>query len=192
MKTASAVRTKDGQNSMATSGDSPMAPMFGGHAFIIEPGLDYRSDWTIISQMHGSVLRTFHVHFNDGKLIIYSGHIGPSSGAVISARYGGPLSRNVWHNIVFHLQEGGSDTVGSSFGAMERKLSISRVQLVLLEIKLIGNLEIYRGYGPIATPFAIQFASMKIGTSDLLQILKWRDSYRHQLLTRTAIRNSSY
>jgi hypothetical protein len=101
-------------------------------------------------------------------LIIYSEHIGPSSGAVRSLMADLCLGMSGTTSS-FTCRKAGPILVGSSFGAMERKLSISRVQLVLLEIKLIGKLEIYRGYGPIATPFAIQFANMKIGTSDLLQ-----------------------
>jgi len=139
--------------------------VWGAYAFFIEPGAEYRSDWTAISQMHGSKVRPFHLHFKEGKLVVYSEQIGP--GALPAVRYNGPLSRNIWHDAVFHLREGASDS-----GRLEVWLDRERIVNFTGAIGGSGNqaywkFGIYRGYGPIATPFAVQFANMEIGTSDL-------------------------
>ena len=83
--------------------------VWGAYAFFIEPGAEYRSDWTAINQMHGTKLRAFHVHFKQGRLIVYCEHAPSGAGAVIAVRYSGPLSRNMWHNVVFHLRESVSE-----------------------------------------------------------------------------------
>lgn len=141
--------------------------VWGSFAIFIEPGAEYRSDWTAITQMHGSMLRAFHLHFQQGKLTILSEHKGPGAGAVIASRYNGPLSRNAWHNFVFHLREGAQDR-----GRLEFWLDGKKIVDFAGEIGAPGNqaywkFGIYRGYGPIATPLAIQYANMEIGTSDL-------------------------
>jgi hypothetical protein len=141
--------------------------IWGAYAFIIEPGADYRSDWSAINQMHGSILRAFHVHFNDGKLVIYSEHKGPGAAAVVSARYSGPLSRNMWHNVVFHLHEGQSDSGRLEFWCDGKKIVDFTGSIGAVGNQAYWKFGIYRGYGPIATPLAIQFANMEIGTSDL-------------------------
>jgi len=141
--------------------------VWGAYAFFIEPGAEYRSDWTAINQMHGTKLRAFHVHFKQGKLIIYSEHAPPGAGAVLAVRYSGPLSRNTWHNVVFHLRESASDN-----GRLEFWRDGERIIDFTGPIGAAGNqaywkFGIYRGYGPISTPFAILFANMEIGKSDL-------------------------
>jgi len=141
--------------------------IWGSYAFFIEPGAEYRSDWTGIGQMHGSRSRTFHVHFEAGKLIIYTESAAPGAGPVITARYGGPLSRNVWHKVVFHLREGASDS-----GRLEFWRDGEKIVDLTGPIGTVGNqafwkFGIYRGYGPISVPFAVQYANMEIGNSDL-------------------------
>ena len=141
--------------------------VWGSFAILIEPGPEYRSEWTAITQMHGTMLRAFHLHFQQGKLTILSEHKGPNAGAAITPRYAGPLSRNTWHNIVFHLREGPPDR-----GRLEFWLDGKKVVDFNGEIGAPGNqaywkFGIYRGYGPIAAPLAIQYANMEIGTSDL-------------------------
>jgi len=141
--------------------------VWGAYAFFIEPGAEYRSDWTAISQMHGTKVRAFHVHFKEGKLIVYDEHSGPGSGAVITARYNGLLSRTVWHNMVFHLREGAADSGRLEFWRDGEKIVDFTGAIGAAGNQAYWKFGIYRGYGPIATPFAIQFANMEIGTSDL-------------------------
>jgi hypothetical protein len=137
--------------------------VWGAYSFFIEPGADYRSDWTAINQMHGTKLRPFHVHFKEGRLIIYTEQVG----APIAVRYNAPASRNAWHNVVFHLREGtGTD------GRLEFWLDEKKIVDVTGVIGSPGNqaywkFGVYRGYGPISTPFAIQFANMEVGAIDL-------------------------
>lgn len=141
--------------------------VWGAYTLFIEPGAEYRSDWNAINQMHGSKLRAFHVHFKEGKLIIYSEHVGPGTGAAITLRYNGPLSRNVWHNIVFHLREGASDNGRLEFWSDGKKIVDFTGAIGAAGNQAYWKFGVYRGYGPIATPFAIQFANMEVGTSDL-------------------------
>jgi hypothetical protein len=141
--------------------------IWGAYAFFIEPGADYRSAWTGIGQMIGSKARPFHIHFETGKLIIYSENIPAGAGPVIAPRYSGPLSRNMWHKVVFHLREGDSDS-----GRLEFWCDGEEIVDFTGPIGSVGNqafwkFGIYRGYGPISTPFAIQFANMEIGNADL-------------------------
>ena len=141
--------------------------IWGAYEFFIEPGADYRSDWTAISQMHGTKARAFHLHFKEGRLIIYSEQLVPGSGAASAVRYNGSLSRNSWHNVVFHLRESATDN-----GQLEFWLDGEKIVNFSGKIGAAGNqaywkFGIYRGYGPIATPLAIQFANMEIGASDL-------------------------
>jgi hypothetical protein len=140
--------------------------VWGAYGLFIEPGAEYRADWSAINQMHGTMLRAFHVHFQQGKLIILSEH-NPGSGVAITPRYTGPLSRNTWHNVVFHLREGAADR-----GRLEFWLDGKKIVDLTGQIGAAGNqaywkFGIYRGYGPIPAPLAIQFANMEVGTSDL-------------------------
>jgi hypothetical protein len=142
--------------------------VWGAYALFIEPGAEYRCDWNAINQMHGTKVRAFHVHFKEGKLIIYSEYNGPGSGAAITTRYNGPLSRNMWHNIVFHLRESASDNNGRlEFWSDGKKIVDFTGPIGAAGNQAYWKFGIYRGYGPIATPFAIQFANMEVGTSDL-------------------------
>ena len=141
--------------------------VWGAYAFLIEPGQDYHSDWTAISQMHGSKIRSFHVHYKEGRLIIYSEAAGANGQASSAMRYAGLISRNAWHQIVFHLKGGsGAD------GRLEFWLDAKKILDYTGAIGASGNqaywkFGIYRGYGPIQTPFAIQFANMEVGSSNL-------------------------
>jgi hypothetical protein len=141
--------------------------VWGAYAFFVEPGADYRSDWTGINQMHGSKARVFHVHFKEGKLIIYSEHVASGASAVITVRYNGPLSRNMWHNVVFHLRESASDNGRLEFWRDGEKIVDFTGPIGAAGNQAYWKFGIYRGYGPISTPFAIQFANMEIGKSDL-------------------------
>ncbi|WP_407170708.1 heparin lyase I family protein [Bradyrhizobium sp. ORS 111] len=141
------------------------ADVWGAYALFIEPGADYQSDWTAISQMHGSKVRPFHIHFKLGRLVIFTEATSPRPAT--NVRYSGPLSRNQWHNLVFHLREGEADS-----GQLDVWLDGNKIVQFVGAIGATGNeaywkFGIYRGYGPIATPFAIQFANMEIGTTDL-------------------------
>ncbi|WP_375311191.1 heparin lyase I family protein [Bradyrhizobium sp. A5] len=141
--------------------------VWGAYSFLIEPGAEYQSDWTAISQMHGSKIRPFHIHFKAGRLIIYSEASGSRSGPETSIRYNQMLSRNEWHHVVFHLRE------GSTNGQLEIWLDGKKAVDFSGMIGATGNQAywkygIYRGYGPIATPLAIQFANMEVGKSDLV------------------------
>ncbi|WFU79145.1 heparin lyase I family protein [Bradyrhizobium sp. CIAT3101] len=138
--------------------------VWGAYSFLIEPGADYQSDWTAISQMHGSKIRPFHLHFKLGRLVIYAEALGTRSQT--STLYNGTLSRNEWHHLVFHLREGVPD------GQLEIWLDGKKAVDFSGMIGAPGNQAywkygIYRGYGPISTPLAIQFANMEVGTSEL-------------------------
>jgi hypothetical protein len=141
--------------------------VWGAYAFLVEPGQEYHSDWTAISQMHGSKSRSFLVHYKEGRLIIYSEGIAANGQTVSGTRYAGPVSRNAWHQIVFHLKgESGAD------GRLEFWLDAKKILDYSGAIGARGNeaywkFGIYRGYGPIQTPFAIQFANMEVGTNNL-------------------------
>jgi hypothetical protein len=141
--------------------------VWGSFALLIEPGAEYRSDWTAITQMHGTMLRAFHVHFRQGNLVIISEHMTPGSGAMITPRYSSPLSRNEWHNVVFHLREGAADRGRLEFWVDGRKIVDFTGQIGAAGNQAYWKFGIYRGYGPIATPLAIQFANMEVGASDL-------------------------
>lgn len=141
-------------------------PVWGAYSFLIEPGPAYHSDWTAIGQMHGSKVRPFHIHFTNDVLTIYSEQPG-NSGAIISARYTGKLARTVWHHVVFHLVQSSSNA-----GRLEFWLDGKKIVDFTGAIGAAGNqaywkFGVYRGYGPIATPFAIQYANMEVGTRDL-------------------------
>ncbi|MEH2544082.1 hypothetical protein V1283_000727 [Bradyrhizobium sp. AZCC 2262] len=144
------------------------ADVWGAYSFLVEPGAEYRSDWTAISQMHGTKVRAFHVHFKAGNLIIYSEHSKPGgTGGVSAIRYNSRLSRNVWHNIVFHLKESTSDDGRLEFWCDGKKIVDFTGAIGAAGNQAYWKFGVYRGYGPIATPLAIQFANMEIGTLDL-------------------------
>jgi hypothetical protein len=143
------------------------ADVWGAYAFLIEPGQEYHSDWTAINQMHGSKVRSFHVHYKEGRMIIYTEAAGANGQAASGMRYAGLISRNVWHQMVFHFK-GGSSTDGR----LEFWLDAKKILDYTGAIGAPGNqaywkFGIYRGYGPIQTPFAIQFANMEVGSSNL-------------------------
>lgn len=141
-------------------------PVWGSYSFFIEPGAAYHSDWTGIGQMHGSLVRSFHIQFTNEILKIYSEHLG-KSGPVIDLRYTGKLDRNVWHHVTFHLVQSSADN-----GLLELWLDKKKIIDFSGAIGADGNkaywkFGIYRGYGPISTPFAVQYANMEVGSPDL-------------------------
>ena len=141
-------------------------PVWGAYSFFVEPGSAYHSDWTAIGQMHGSKVRPFHIHFTNDVLTIYSEQPG-SSGAAISARYSGKIGRNAWHNVVFHLVQNASNAGRFEFWLDGKKIVDFTGSIGAEGNQAYWKFGIYRGYGPIATPFAIQYANMEVGTHDL-------------------------
>ena len=141
-------------------------PVWGSYSFFIEPGATYHSDWTAIGQMHGSRVRSFHVHFTNELLTIYSEHV-VRTGTVIEGRFSGKISRAIWHSVVFHLIQNSSNA-----GRLEYWLDGKKIVDFNGSIGGDGNqaywkFGIYRGYGPISEPFAILYANMEVGTVDL-------------------------
>jgi len=143
--------------------------IWGAYSFYIEPGRPYRSAWTGISQIHGSKVLSFHLHFENETLAIYTEYLanGPKASVTSTPHYAGKVLRAAWHNVVFHLKQG----VGER-GRLEFWLDGKKIVNFTGSIGATGNQAywkygIYRGYGPIATAFAIQFANMEIGTADL-------------------------
>jgi hypothetical protein len=152
----------DGYRTRWSAGTS----VWGAYSFLVEPGTAYKADWTAIGQMHGSKLRPFHLQFNSDVFEILTEHMTATSGVSIASRYQGRLSRNVWHRVVFHLQE------SSANGRFEYWLDGKKIVDLTGPIGADGNLAywkfgIYRGYGPIAAPLAVQYANMEIGNSNL-------------------------
>jgi hypothetical protein len=140
--------------------------VWGAYSFFIEPGASYRADWNAINQMHGSKIRPFHIHFNNGVLRIVSEHLADSKPAIVT-RYEGQVSRNAWHNAVFHLRENASGDGRLEFWLDGKKIVDFTGAIGASANQAYWKFGIYRGYGPIATPFAIQFANMEVGTADL-------------------------
>jgi hypothetical protein len=152
----------DGYKTRWSSGTN----VWGAYSFFVEPGAAYRADWAAINQMHGSKVRAFHVHYNGDTFRIFSEFAGANSKGQITPRYAGAVSRNTWHHVVFHLQENPTN------GRLEFWLDGNKIVDFTGPIGASGNqaywkFGIYRGYGPITTPFAIQFANMEVGTRDL-------------------------
>lgn len=141
--------------------------VWGGYSFFIEPGLRYRSDWNCIGQMHsaGIDVKPISIHFKDERLLINS---EASNGArpTVTLRYNGPLSRKEWHHVVFHINQNAAGN-----GRLEFWLDGNKIVNYSGPIGSYANyywkFGIYRGYGPIEAPFAIQYANMEIGTTDL-------------------------
>ena len=142
------------------------ASVWGAYSFLIEPGASYHSDWTAISQMHGSEVRPFAVQFKDDDLFVYTEHL-ENGREVGNLRYSGKLPRGVWHSAVFHLTQSSSND-----GVFEFWLDGAKIVSFKGPIGSDGNqaywkFGIYRGYGPIATPLAVEYANMEVGTRDL-------------------------
>lgn len=137
------------------------------YSFLIEPGPRYRSDWNCIGQLHSSGIdvKPISIHFRDENLLINS---EASDGArpTVTLRYHAPLTRKEWHHVVFHINQ---NTAGN--GRLEFWLNGNKVVNYSGPIGSTANyywkFGIYRGYGPIPAPFAIQYANMEIGTADL-------------------------
>jgi hypothetical protein len=141
-------------------------PVWGAYSFFIEPGVVYRSNWTAIAQMHGTKIRSFHVHFTNDVLTIYSEQLS-KAGPVVTVRYVRRIQRNAWHNVVFHLIQGASDSGRLEYWLDGKKIVDFAGAIGAEENNAYWKFGIYRGYGPIGTPFAIQYANMEVGTTDL-------------------------
>lgn len=141
------------------------ASVWGAYSFLIEPGVSYHSDWTAISQMNGSEVRPFAVQFKGDDLFVYTAHL-ENGREVGNPRYSAKLRRGVWHTAVFHLVQ------SSSNGVLDFWLDGAKIVSFRGPIGSDGNqaywkFGIYRGYGPIATPLAVEYANMEVGTRDL-------------------------
>jgi hypothetical protein len=141
-------------------------PVWVAYSFLVEPGDPYRSDWTAISQMHGSEVRPFFVFFKNEEFAVIVERLGPS-GAVQTKVYSGKLGRGHWHSAVYKLTQSSSQD-----GALKVWLDGAEIVDYHGPIgsdtnKAYWKFGIYRGYGPIATPFAIEFANMEISRNVL-------------------------
>jgi hypothetical protein len=141
--------------------------VWGAYSFNIEPGPAYRSDWTAIGQMHGSKTRSFHVHFKNETMTIYSEYRPDRGAAVATPRYSGTLARDVWHHVVFRLRQNAAGNGKLDFWLDGNKLVDFTGPVGASGNQAYWKYGIYRGYGPIAAPFAIKYANMEVGTTDL-------------------------
>jgi len=140
--------------------------VWGAYSFLIEPGASYHSDWTAISQMHGSEARPFAIQFKEDAFLVFTEHL-ENAHAVGALRYSEKLERGTWHRIVFHLIQSSSND-----GVLELWLDGEKVLSFKGPVGSDGNqaywkFGIYRGYGPITTPLAVEYAKMEVGTRDL-------------------------
>jgi len=143
------------------------ADVWCAYSFLIEPGPRCRSDWCAIGQMHATRgdVKPLHFHFNDEKLVIYSEASDARTPPIATKHYQEPLARSIWHHMVFHMRQ------HPTTGRLEVWLDDARI--VDFSGPMGGatayywKFGIYRGYGPIATPLAVEFANMEIGTADL-------------------------
>jgi Polysaccharide lyase len=141
-------------------------PVWVSYSFLIEPGETYKSDWTAISQMHGSDVRPFFVGYKGDEFLIFTEH-REASGAVDKQVYAGKLARGEWHHAVYELVQS-SSAEGSLKAWLDGAQIVDYRGPVGSDVnKAYWKFGIYRGYGPIATPFAIEFANMEIVNKDL-------------------------
>jgi hypothetical protein len=141
--------------------------IWGAYSFFIEPGRPYRSSWTGISQLHGDKVLPFHVHFENEALAIFTEYQAPGSRPSSTSQYAGKILRAKWHNVVFHVRQGPPGQGRLEFWLDGKKLVDFSGGIGATGNQIYWKYGIYRGYGPIATTFAVQFANMEIGTTDL-------------------------
>jgi len=140
--------------------------VWGAYSFFVEPGAAYHSDWTAISQMHGSEVRPFFVQFRGEALVIYTER-RETTRVVDDIRYSGTLQRGVWHRVVFHLIQSSSDDGIFDFWLDGAQIVSFKGAIGSDGNKAYWKFGIYRGYGPITAPLAIEFANMEVGTREL-------------------------
>jgi hypothetical protein len=81
--------------------------------------------------------------------------------------YAGKLARGEWHHVVYELVQS-SSAEGSLKAWLDGAQIVDYQGPVGSDVnKAYWKFGIYRGYGPIATPFAIEFANMEIANKDL-------------------------
>ena len=145
---------------------SGKAPVWVAYSFLIEPGAAYRSDWTAISQMHGSEVRPFFVLFKGAELSIVTERLGPS-GTVEKQVYAGTLARGAWRHVVYELVQSSSDDGSLKVWLDGAPIVDYRGPIGSDRNEAYWKFGIYRGYGPIASPLAVDYANMEISQSDL-------------------------
>jgi hypothetical protein len=143
------------------------ADVWAAYSFMIEPGPRYRSDWSSIGQMHaaGIDVKPISIHFNDERLVINSDAFNGGR-STVSLRYNGPLTRKDWHHVVFHMKQSTGGDGRLEFWLDGNKI-INYSGPIGSDANYYWKFGIYRGYGPIPAPLAIQYANMEIGTTDL-------------------------
>jgi hypothetical protein len=152
----------DGYNTRWTG----KTPVWVAYSFFIEPGEPYKSDWTAISQMHGSDVRPFAALYKGEELSIFTER-REASGPVQKQVYAGKLARGEWHSVVYELLQS-SSAEGSLKAWLDGAQIVDYRGPVGSDVnKAYWKFGIYRGYGPISTPFAIEFANMEITNKDL-------------------------
>jgi hypothetical protein len=148
------------------------ADIWGAYSFFIEPGAAYRAEWNAIIQMQGTRIRPFHVHFNGEIFRVVTEHFNAESKPTIVARSARAISRNTWHNVVFHLREDANGKGRLEFWLNGLKIVDYAGSIGASDGEVFWKFGPYRGFGPIAAPFAIQFANMQVGTADLTARIK--------------------
>ena len=147
------------------------SPVWIAYSFLIEPGEAYASDWTAISQMHGSEVRPFFVLLKNDRISVVTERKG-GSGAVQKQVGEAKLGRGAWHSIVYHLVQRSSEGGSLKIWLDGAEIANYGGPIGSDSNKAYWKFGIYRGYGPIATPLAIEYANMEITEKDLSSRIK--------------------
>lgn len=140
------------------------------YAFLMEAGRPYPSAWTIIGQLPGTRMLALYIYFRNEIFSISTGRQTHGANFVAQGQFAGRLSRAVWHHAVFHYRGNAFDKGRLEFWLDGRKIVDFTGPLGgTANDSFYWKYGIYRGYGPIAVPFAVQFANMEIGTKDLTE-----------------------
>jgi hypothetical protein len=142
--------------------------IWGAYSFFIEPGRPHRSSWTAISQIHGNKVLSFHLHFEAETLSVLTAYQAAEARPVSTQlQYAGKIPRAAWHNVVFHLRQGAPEQGRLEFWLNGKKLVDFSGGIGAADNHVYWKYGIYRGYGPIATTFAVRFANMEVGSTPL-------------------------
>ena len=141
-------------------------PVWVAYSFLIEPGELYQSSWTSVAQMAGNEARPFFVLYKGDELSIIAERPG-ASGPAQKQVYAAKLSRGEWHNVVYKLVQSSADDGGLKAWLDGHEIVDYHGPLGSNTNNAYWKFGVYRGYGPIATPIAVEYANMEVTGADL-------------------------
>jgi len=140
------------------------------YSLFIERGRPYNSAWTGIGQLHGqrALYAPLYVGLKNDMLSVGTWLPAPGGSWAPSTLFVVEITREIWHNVVFHFRANLTGSGVIEFWIDSKKMADFKGAVGGVPSDAVyWKFGIYRGYGPIAVPLAVRFSNVEVGTKVL-------------------------